>query len=310
MQNRRAATQRDYEERILAVLVHIQGNLDGELDLDALASMANFSPFHFHRVFRGMVGEPVRAHVRRLRLERAAMQMKHGQESVTEAALAAGYETPEAFSRAFRARFGVSPRDYRASHLKAAPSGVHYSPEGRVDSFTPVEAKESMEVEVEDLGAMRLAFVRHLGPYDQVGRAWQRIYGWAGPKGLLGAKTLAFGICHDDPDVTPPERLRYDAAVTLSEASAGFEGEGEIGVQRVEGARYAKTTHVGSYARLGEVYASLLGQWMPAQDLRPMPGRPSLERYRNNPMMTPEHELRTDIYMPVDGPIDGSEVKR
>lgn len=298
MEKRRAATEKDYRERILKVLVHIQGHLDGDLDLGVLAEMASFSPFHFHRVFRGMVGEPVQGHVRRLRLEWAAFRFKHGDASVTEVALDAGYETPEAFSRAFRSRFGVSPREYRAAHFEAAPSGVHYSPDGNVEAFTPVASEEPMEVRIEVLESSSVAFVRHVGPYDQVGQAWQKIYGWAGPKGILGPRTLAFGICHDDPEVTPPERLRYDAAVTVSD---DFEGTGEIGVQRIEGGRYAVTTHIGSYALLGDVYSRLLGQWMPAHDLRPAPGQPSLERYRNNPMMTPEDELRTDIHMPIAG---------
>ena len=53
----RAATERDYKQRILRVLVHVQQHLDDALDLDALAAVAHFSPYHFHRIFRGMVGE-------------------------------------------------------------------------------------------------------------------------------------------------------------------------------------------------------------------------------------------------------------
>ena len=102
MKGRQTDTQRDYAERILKVLVHIQNHLDDPLDLDRLAALAFFSPFHFHRVFRGMVGEPVREHVRRLRLERAAHQLKIGDQSVTQIAFDAGYDTHEAFTRAFK----------------------------------------------------------------------------------------------------------------------------------------------------------------------------------------------------------------
>ena len=83
-------TQRDYEARILRVLVHIQTHLGHALDLDELAAIAHFSPYHFHRVFRGMVGEPVIEHVRRLRLERAAHQLKATDSSVTQIAFDAG----------------------------------------------------------------------------------------------------------------------------------------------------------------------------------------------------------------------------
>ncbi|HEX4589292.1 MAG TPA: AraC family transcriptional regulator, partial [Gemmataceae bacterium] len=79
----RADTERTYKQRILRVLVHIQQHLDEVLELEDLAGVAHFSPYHFHRVFRGMVGESVMEHVRRLRLERAAHRLKFTDEPVT-----------------------------------------------------------------------------------------------------------------------------------------------------------------------------------------------------------------------------------
>src|SRR5687768_6412389 len=101
----RRDTEQSYQERLLKVLVHIQDHLDEPLRLDALASIACFSPYHFHRIFTGMVGEPVHEHVRRLRLERAAMRLRGTDISVTELAFEAGYETLESFIRAFRSLF-------------------------------------------------------------------------------------------------------------------------------------------------------------------------------------------------------------
>ena len=105
----KATTLQHYRERILKVLVHVQQNLDEATSLERLAEVAGFSPFHFHRIFRGMVGETVAEHVRRLRLERAAMRLKHTDQPVTRIAFDAGYEAHEAFTRAFGAMFGVAP---------------------------------------------------------------------------------------------------------------------------------------------------------------------------------------------------------
>ena len=88
----KTTTATDYQERILRALLYIQAHLDEPLELDALARAACFSPFHFHRVFRAMVGEPVHEHVRRLRLERAAVTLRQQPgRPVIEIALAAGY---------------------------------------------------------------------------------------------------------------------------------------------------------------------------------------------------------------------------
>ena len=106
------------------VLVHIQSHLDEPMPLDQLAEVASFSPWHFHRIFRGMVGESVKEHVRRLRLERAAQQLRDTNRAVVDIALEAGYETHESFTRAFAAMFGPRRRSSATGrrHKEASPS--------------------------------------------------------------------------------------------------------------------------------------------------------------------------------------------
>src|SRR5262245_53327140 len=123
-------TLRFYKERILRVLLHVQQHLDGPLPLEELARLACLSPHHFHHVFSGMLGEPLAGHVRRLRLERAAGRLKLTEMPVVQIAFEAGYETHEAFTRAFRKNFSLSPLQFRRRNgVKAriaATSGVHY----------------------------------------------------------------------------------------------------------------------------------------------------------------------------------------
>jgi AraC family transcriptional regulator len=102
-------TEQTYRQRVLKVQLFIQEHLAEELSLDRLARVACFSPFHFHRIFQGIVGEPVSEYVRRLRLESAGLALKTTRKSVLEIALDAGYGTHEAFTRAFRQMFGQSP---------------------------------------------------------------------------------------------------------------------------------------------------------------------------------------------------------
>lgn len=117
----RSVTLADYRERMLRVLLHIQENLDRELPLEELAGVAHFSPYHFHRIFSGMTGEPVMACLRRLRLARAAHRLAYGARSVTELALEAGFESPDAFGRAFRAAYGMAPSLWRGQRRDQLP---------------------------------------------------------------------------------------------------------------------------------------------------------------------------------------------
>ena len=103
-------TRSFYVRAVQATIEHIAQHLDDALELEALARVACLSPYHFHRVFRGMVGETPLELARRLRLERAAWRLKDKERAVTEIAFDAGYETHEAFTRAFRVAYSTSPR--------------------------------------------------------------------------------------------------------------------------------------------------------------------------------------------------------
>lgn len=280
-------TKSSYHERILKVLLYIQNNLYESLSLEKLADVACFSPYHFHRIFRGMVGETLAEHVRRLRLERAAQQLNQTGRSVTDLAFEAGYETVESFTRAFKARFGVVPSEYKKANGQQV-----------VSKLPDLEQKGelAMDVQIKKIPPRQVIFVRHIGPYTECGKAWEKLCLWAGPKGFLQPGIEFIGLCYDDPDITPAEKIRYDACIT---AEGNIETEGEIGVQTVAGGLYAMTTHHGSYSKLSETYAALCGQWVP-QNGYEIRSLPSLEIYLNSPEDTPEDELLTDVHIPIE----------
>jgi AraC family transcriptional regulator len=152
-----------------------------------------------------------------------------------------------------------------------------------------------MEVKIATMPKRIVACVRHVGPYKGCGSAWEKLCAWAGPKGLLGIDTEFLGVCHDDPDVTPADKVRYDACITVPQ---GTVGEGDVTVREIGGTDYAMTVHKGSYDNLIGTYAALCGQWIP-QSGREIASEPSIEIYRNNPGNTPEKELVTEVYVPL-----------
>ena len=296
----RTDTERVYHERILRALVCIQERLDEELPLEELARVACFSPYHFHRIFRGMVGESVKEHVRRLRLERAAHRLKFTDLAVTSIAFDAGYEAHESFTRAFKEMFGEPPSSFREAQraipCPEAPSRVHYQAGASLKKFQSVLMEgDSMQVRIERIQPMRLAFMRHMGPYHAVGATWGRFMAWAGARGLFGPPATVLGVVHDDPEVTPPEKVRYDTCLAVD---ARFQAEGEVGVQDLGAGDYAVATHRGPYEKLGETYARLAGEWLPRSS-REAADLPCIEIYRNSPMNARPEDLVTDIYMPL-----------
>jgi AraC family transcriptional regulator len=295
------STLRDYKQRLLRVLVHIQQHLNGTLSLEELAAIACFSPYHFHRVFKGMIGESLMGHIRRLRLERAAAELRLGDQSVTQIAFNAGYDTHEAFSRAFKASFGIAPIHFRsqknyATLAATAPSGVHFDKQAPPAGFKAARlGARKMNVHIKNIEPMRVAFMRHVGPYDSVGATWSKLLPWLGKEGWIAGDSLFVGVCHDDPEVTPSAKIRYDACVTVNET---FLPSGEIGVQTIAGGAYAVTTHFGPYHKLGDTYTRLFGHWLPRSG-RELRSTPCFEIYLNDPESTEPEDLLTDVYVPL-----------
>lgn len=291
-------TEKSYRKRMLTVLAHIQDNLDGALTLENMARIACFSPYHFHRIFLGMTGETIGAHIRRLRLTRAAHRLEFTEMPVTDAAFEAGYEAPEAFSRAFKAQYGESPSRFREGsrgrRMKRVAELFPF-PEDFLNHH--LTGAMPMDVTITRKDPLRVAFVRATGPYMQSAmEAWNKMMAWGGPKGLFRPEARYIGIGHDDPSTTPPELIRYDACVTVGPE---VEGDGEGMIAEIPGGEYAVVLHKGPYDQLEKTYMWLYGVWLPKSG-REASMRPGYEVYLNDPQFTPPEELLTEINMPLE----------
>ncbi|MEQ1564940.1 MAG: AraC family transcriptional regulator [Myxococcota bacterium] len=301
-------TQSFYEAAVRRAVEQVARSLDRSVDLEALARSAALSTFHFHRVFRGLVGEtPLELH-RRLRLERAAEWLYRSDPGILEVALDAGYDSHEAFTRAFRAAYGVAPSTFRARPegachpgpptALAARCGLHVR-DDRVDlrDLTLVHPGEvHMDVVIETLPARRLAAVRHVGPYTEISRAFHELGALAATTGLYGTvEPQMLALYHDDPETTPPSELRSDAALVVRGDAPLPPGLTEV---RLPAGEYARATHIGAYTGLGDAWARFLGGWLPHSGRRLGDG-PSYEVYVTDPRTTPTEALRTDLYVPV-----------
>ncbi len=287
----RAGTRRDHCERVNRVLLHLRTNPGAPFTVAELARIACFSPFHFHRLFAACVGEPISAHVRRLRLERAAVRLRISGASVTEVALDAGYQTPAAFNKAFQQLFHLSPTAFRrqGGKLLPLPSPTSSTP----PEFTRMKPTQPKIVERPEKPAV---FVRRTGAYHKsAASAWEAVCRFAYAHGLVEPGREFIGISHDDPLITAEENLRYDACITVRRP---VRPEGEIGVQNIAGGRYAVFLHRGPHQNLIKTYEFIFGEWLPGSraELREAP---SFELYLNSPERTRPENLRTGIYIPV-----------
>ena len=280
----KSRTTLDYSRRVERVVAHIGAHLDETLELETLAGIAAFSPYHFHRVYRSLMGETAADTLRRLRLVRAAGDLVQGAAPMAGIATRAGYGSVAAFTRAFGAMYGMPPAAYRRRGGLVIPA------------FQPDTEESTMyDVEFRTTPTLRLAGLRHRGPYIQIGAAFDRLFARAGGRGLIGPATRMLGIYYDDPQSVPAAALRSDATITVGDEVAD---DGDVRILTLAGGRHAVVLHRGPYSELERAYAWLYRGWLP-QSGHEAADRPCFEEYLNNPRELPPEEWLTAVHLPL-----------
>lgn len=281
----RPATLHDYGARVQRAIAHMAANLDRELDLETLAGVACFSPYHFHRLFRELTGHTVAETLRRMRLNRAAAALVQGKAPLPTIARRCGYGSVAAFTRAFRAMYGIPPASYRQRGrlVPSAPTAPH-----------PTEPV-MYEVAFTEFPAIRVAGIDHLGPFAEMGGSFDRLFAWARARGLDTPEARSFGIYYDDPKSVPEAQLRSVACLSVGPEVVA---EGPVRLLDIEAGPCARIVHRGPYAELEAAYTWLYRDWLPSSGLEPA-DRPCVEEYLNDCHALPPSEWLTAIHLPL-----------
>lgn len=279
-----------YGKRFDAVLAYIDDHLEGDLSLKTLSEVAHFSAFHFHRQFTAHVGVPVARYVQLMRLRRAAHRLASGAEySVLDASLDAAFDSPEAFSRAFRRDFGMAPSAFRQ-----APNWQTWHAVFAIPHFS---RSISMQVRIVDFAEVRVAALDHCGPPAQLDESVRRFIQWRKSSGQSPVgNQRTFGIPYGNPDTTPAEEFRFALCGELDGAVL----PNDYGVREmiIPGGRCAVVRHIGSPDHIGESIYPIYRDWLPGsnEELR---DHPLFFHYLSVFPETPPEACQTDIYVPL-----------
>jgi AraC family transcriptional regulator len=281
-------------EQLLPIFIHIQSHLADDLSLEQVAGQADLSPYHFHRLFHNAVGETLKQYTQRLRLEQAAYHLKIQDASILDIALNAGFNNHETFSRAFKRWFGVSPRDYRLSFGRALQDK---STAGRTLLNKLAADFQLSRVTIKKLNPLPVAFIRHLGSYLAVDVSlFDRLQQWADRKGLYTGENLFLGVGHDDPNITPINKVRFDLCLTVPEP---FRADGEVGFQMLSGGYFAAADYVGPFGpTLEAAYFQMFQEMLKMKNIEII-GLPAVEIYRTTNITSAYALNHTELLLPV-----------
>ncbi len=278
-------THQEYFKSINLAVDYINCHLNEPINLCNLSEVAHLSSYHFHRIFKAMLGESPGEYIQRLRLEKTVFRLQTTRLTLTEIAEQTGYQSPHALSKAFKKRFGMPPSVYREQ-----PS----------DLSAPVEAIAFLRIEPEirEVNTKHVLTVKVVNPYveaDAFTHAWQKLIRFAGVSGIPGDGPEYLTLSRDTSTITHPDHCRIYACIT---AAPDLKPKGEFGRQTIDSGLYAVFTYQGAYQGLEQVYCYIYRNWIPnsVYELRDIT---FFERYLNSPDTVDQDELLTEVHIPV-----------
>ncbi|WP_428605837.1 AraC family transcriptional regulator [Sedimenticola sp.] len=283
--------KKSYAEKINRVWDYISEHLNDDLSVERLSQVANFSKFHFHRQFTEYTGISVSRFILMARLKRASYQLAfHKDSRIIDIALDASFENPESFSRAFKNVFGQTPSQFRRK-----PEWIDWK---RKYQFPVIERNEPMHVEIVQFDETKIAVLEHRGSPELLNDSVARFIEWRKQSQLSPVDTSnTYGLIYDDPKTTEPDQFRFDLCGSVR-AAVPANPQGVIN-KTIPAGRCARLRHRGPYEEMDDKVRYLYGKWLPesGESLRDFN---CFFHYINLFPEVAEHELMTDIYLPVE----------
>ena len=279
-----------YAKKINKVCDYISEHLNEDLSVDRLSQIANFSKFHFHRQFSEYTGINVSRYILMMRLKRASYQLVFNKNyRIIDIAMDASFESPESFSRAFKKAFGQTPSQFRQKPEWKSWNGNYHTP--------AIERQLNMKVQINEFEETKVAVLEHRGAPEILNDSVSMFIEWRKQSKLSPVITSkTYGIAYDDPKTTEPEKFRFDICGSVnSEVPQNDQG---VITRLIPGGRCAYLRHCGSHEGIDEKVHYLYGEWLPdsGEELRDFP---CFFHYLNFFPEVSEHELITDIYLPL-----------
>ena len=294
-----------YIGRVNNAIEFIDNNLDKKLDLAMISRVAFYSPFHFHRIFSAVTNESLNAYINRRRIEKAASElMKNKAVSISELAVKSGFGANASFTKAFKKFYGISPsvlknntdafskiRQIDSKNGKARLSiGTYICNIDNYKKWITMNAK----IEVRNMPAIDVAYVTHVGPFQEIGNAYGKLMRWAGPKGLIGGKTIT--VYHDDPNITDISKVRQSACIELKQPA---KASGEVNTTTIKEGNYAVGKFEIAFSEFERSWQSMM-VWINEKGYETNPENAYYEIYHNDFNTHPEKKCIVEICVPVN----------
>jgi AraC family transcriptional regulator len=288
----KSTTRKYYQKKVDDVLQYIQNHLNENISVKELAEYAGISFFHFHRILKGALNEPIGTYIDKTRLNTAVKLIRYTDESIKSISAKIGYNDVSSFSKAFSKEFGVSPQEYKMNGGMILNTQIDYQINGGGQLIADINPKIIV------LPDKKVISMRVTGEYGgkEVIEAWEQLINFVTKLELFGWNPGFYSIYYDDPDTVDRAKCTSDLCFATKK---DIENHLIFKSNIIMGGKYAVFRYKGPYERLWELYYKIYGDWLLSSDYK-LRDVPPIEKYINYSPKTKPENLLTEIYIPIE----------
>ncbi len=286
------STEIYYKQIVNDVLSYIHNNLSGNLNVKFLSEHFGFSFFHFHRILKSYMNEPLGSYINRIRLETALNIIRYSDLPLSEIALQIGYSDCSAFSKAFSKEFGFSPQRFKSNNAIVLNTHVDY----KINNLGRLVSDIKPKIVI--LADKHIVYTKFKGEYTgkEYNNVWDNFWEVVTQDNILSWKPDVFSVYYDNPFETAAADCRAECCVATHKKALDSE---HIETKTLAGGKYAMFRYKGPHKKLIEINEYIFKVWVANSNLR-LRNSPLIEKYINNYRYVKPNSLLTEIYLPIE----------
>jgi len=272
------------------ILYYIYTHIETHIDADELSGTLGVSKFHMHRIFKEVFGTNLYESIKSIRLQKASsLLLTNKYSTISEVANLCGYSSHSSFIKAFRGRFGKSPKQWRDGGYKTYSDRILR--QSGIEAET-VSAFDGMEPVIEKRPEIESYYIRHKGFGAAIRQTWQKLQTWVLDNRIATYKQIA--LFHDNPTVTPLDECSYIACIVTEKGVAG----GRLPKFKIAGGIYARFDLTGKDDDYVRFIHWVYHVWLPRSDYETTT-KPSYAVYRKNNFLSEDGTFDLSFYVSI-----------
>jgi len=273
------------------IMYYIYTHIDTDINLDELASHFKINKYYMHKIFKSIFGRNIYESIKSIRLQKASnLLLSNRHSTISEVAQLCGYSSQTSFIRAFKARFGMTPKQWRqGGYHHYSNTLLYHQPQS-----TQPPSFHHLSPQIVKMPELQAYYIRHIGYDESIKQTWQKLQTWLYDKEIAHYTMLS--LFHDNPAITPLEACHHVAAI-VCDATLPMQ-EKRLPMLKLSEGVYAKFHIEGYRADLLHFIRWVYHSWLPQSGYETTP-KPPYAIYQKNHHLSSDGRFEMDFYLSV-----------